>query len=217
MAESLLLAQAEEADRLARWAETVVVPYLRGRASGQDADAQAARGCLLGLERHLGRLGYALAAPVAPLIPAPPLPAPVAGLCQITRAQMDRLADDAPYFVRLIRCWQPVPVLIWEGVMPLKIARATPAAREKARLPPWLGLSVLVAYGEWAEYTGMDIQESGDLALEDWVLRIYADWGAGAALESVTAKGEDVRLDPVLAAREVLRLNLPPVALRAGM
>lgn len=199
-------------DRLARLVRDELWPrYLRLCGPAPVADAMALDSAL---RATFDTLGYdwpvvAAPAPTKAVVAPGATPGAPPAMRRVARAQFDQLIDKGAYFVRLIRLDDPMPLLVWEGQMPLKIERHHIPARKKRGLSPNT-LNLYIGTGLWCGYSGEDIENDGSLVLEDFLMEVYAPWGTGGALEPVGDDPNWLHYDTLLSTRVAQERALPP-------
>jgi len=94
-------------------------------------------------------------------------------LVKLTKEEVNSLpAGDhtGPYYVKLIRLFDPAPVVVWEGHSTLYVQRA-PAYRKR---PERLACITPRAY-VWAEGGYEDVEDDGSILVEDYEMEIYRE------------------------------------------
>lgn len=130
---------------------------------------------------------------------------------QLNREQIEALPQGAETiaWVQLYRLFDPSPLLVWEGISPIRIGKRMRPLR-RGEHPIYL---LAMTLGDWAEYDGADIYEDGQCIIEDYAMDLYRADGHGKMLTCVLDDSRDgyLHYDPIASERERVRHLLPPM------
>lgn len=117
------------------------------------------------------------------------------GLRQLTRDQLRELQDGEQRYVRLWRAYDPTPLLVFEGVLPIHVGRHWQhSSKEQLQAvvvsvqPPANWADYLVWHRLPREYPQAD--EDGTMMCEDWGMIVYGPDGQGAPWQPGDESGE---------------------------
>ncbi len=91
---------------------------------------------------------------------------------KLTRQDILNLpAGEHRFYIRLTRLFNPEPVTLWQGAVPILVERFC-ARRERERVTL---IAVLDRNGvpDWAEYLPDDIEADGSLICEDYMMELF--------------------------------------------
>lgn len=115
------------------------------------------------------------------------------GLRQLTRDQLRELQDGEQRYVRLWRAYDPTPLLVFEGVLPLSVQRHHYKDKLQAVTvtvqPPANWADYLVWHRLPREYPSAEAD--GTMVMEDWCMAVFGRDGQGAYWRAADDEGEE--------------------------